>query len=705
MHIFCLQSINFAREKRIGILKVKRLINYIMIMKKVYVYALPALVAGTLGLSSCSSVDDDGIGIDAGPKKPEAEYFDFSTTKDVTLNLNFGEIAANSLVSVYVNQPSENASEGTAFSIFTDSKGCFQGKASLPAHADSVWVSIAALGLPEVTPAKVVNGQVSIDYVSASAASTGARGTRAATDNTLESHLVNASKRLYTIVKYAGWNGTNVSDHGAIDYNWNSAIFSNGKVKASVVNDIKKALWGNNAVKPSGLDNSALTRDTKHVNTSIAKAYEDANGKIQTVESAQVYLTFLHERAHYRNVIGYYYYKTDEAPASPDDVDKYIIVPNASIGGDHPYAEYYNRNSIEYYANAPLLAYGENGATNMRTQLLFKDPETGEMKKEFPAGYTIGYFIISDGFWVKDGANRDMGHVNVDCQFMYSNNEWNPGQFKRFISMTIKDDGTVVYGIEDGNDDKSYDDVMFTIDADPNFAIQDPDRPSVEPEQGEIYSTEVTYRTYAFEDIWPDGGDYDMNDVVVTHKRSVTFGNASNEITQIVDEFSPVQPAGSAEYTNAFAVTYSAKSTSINYTGMTLEPETNSIIVTKNTNADRNKVLTVTRTFSGLSKNTFVEDINPFVIPKYVDGAKTRSEVHLPKHSATSKVDPALSLTGHDAWYVDADGLFPFAISLPVQHYAPANEGIRIDKYYSRYASWVTSKGEKDSDWYLDHSE
>lgn len=93
-------------------------------MKKVYAYALPALMAGSLGVSSCNSVDD-GMSLDEGPKMPKAEYFDFSTTKGIALNLNFGEIAANSLVSLYVNEPSGDAGEEAAFKIFTDAKGCF----------------------------------------------------------------------------------------------------------------------------------------------------------------------------------------------------------------------------------------------------------------------------------------------------------------------------------------------------------------------------------------------------------------------------------------------------------------------------------------------------------------------------------------------------------------------------------------------------
>ncbi len=676
-------------------------------MKRVYVYALPVMMIGAMGLSSCSDVDDDGISTDYAPKKLESEYFDFSTTKEVKFNLNYSAVAANSLVSVYLDESAgDEDGDEAAFRVFTDASGCYQGKASLPAYADSVWIKVEAFGVPAVSVARVVNGEVGVDITDASSSSASRQRATRAADGELDCHQVDASKKLYTIVKYDNWDGTySKYSHGKIDYTWNASIFSDGKVNPNVLTEIKKTLWGNNATKPNGLDNSSLTRDTKHVNTTIAKAYQDADGTVKTVENAQVYLTFVHERAHYRNVLGYYYYKTGEAPASPDNVEKYIILPNASFAYDHPYANTTHSMNMEYYAYAPLQSYAANGAKNLRTQLLFKNPETGKMQKEFPAGYTIGYFVIADGFWIKDAYSRDYCHINTSCPFYYSNNEWNAGQTKRFISVTMKSDGTVVYGLEDGNDDKSYDDVMFTIDADPNFAIQDPERPVVEPEKGEIYATETTYKSYAFEDIWPKGGDYDLNDVIISHKRAVTFGSNSNNITEIVDEFTPIQPAGSATYTNAFAVVYSTACTSIECPGMTIEPETNSVIVSKNTNADKGKTFVVTRKFSGLSKKNFSEDINPYVIPQYKAGAEKRAEVHLPKHKGTSKIDASLSLTGKDAWYVDADGKFPFAISLPVHHYVPANEGVRIDGFYKRFASWITSGGEKEADWYLDYSE
>ena len=77
--------------------------------------------------------------------------------------------------------------------------------------------------------------------------------------------------------------------------------------------------------------------DTKHVNTTIAQAYINNQGQHVTITDAELYLTFLTERAGYLTSIGYYYYKTNEIPNSPDKVDKFIIIPNASIAGDDPY--------------------------------------------------------------------------------------------------------------------------------------------------------------------------------------------------------------------------------------------------------------------------------------------------------------------------------------------------------------------------------
>lgn len=75
-----------------------------------------------------------------------------------------------------------------------------------------------------------------------------------------------------------------------------------------------------------------------------------------------------------------------------------------------------------------------------------------------------------------------------------------------------------------------------------------------------MHATTTNHRTYAFEDIWPDGGDYDMNDVVIDHHHRMTIkrdgdGNIYNDwITRIEDDFYAIQPEGSADYQDAFGV-------------------------------------------------------------------------------------------------------------------------------------------------------
>ena len=99
------------------------------------------------------------------------------------------------------------------------------------------------------------------------------------------------------------------------------------------------------------------------------------------------YLTFLTERAGYLTSIGYYYYKTNDVPNSPDKVDKFIIIPNASIAGDDPYT---GRGSNKYSQSAAPIE------RNTKIQLLYQD-ENGNVSTKFPAGYTRVYFIIPNG--------------------------------------------------------------------------------------------------------------------------------------------------------------------------------------------------------------------------------------------------------------------------------------------------------------------
>ena len=90
--------------------------------------------------------------------------------------------------------------------------------------------------------------------------------------------------------------------------------------------------------------------------------------------------------------MGYYYYPSDQkqTPESFNKLKKYIIFPNVSVGNSIPDCE--NGSKV-----GGVLNYGAENAPvspNTRFQLLYVDDE-GHVSTHFPAGYTIGYFIVS----------------------------------------------------------------------------------------------------------------------------------------------------------------------------------------------------------------------------------------------------------------------------------------------------------------------
>ena len=59
---------------------------------------------------------------------------------------------------------------------------------------------------------------------------------------------------------------------------------------------------------------------------------------------------------------------------------------------------------------------------------------------------------------------------------------------------------------------------------------------------------------------------------------------------------------------------------------------------------------------------------------------------------------------GEDLFYVDYNGLYPFAFELfDIKNWEVVTEQVRIgsEGEYPRYIDWVESKGTKHQDWYL----
>jgi LruC domain-containing protein len=615
---------------------------------------------------------------------PMDEYFDFNTTTEVSLSVNYDFKGRPLLLELYSENPITTNEAGlrhkredllSLFMAYTDTAGKYEGKVTLPTHVTTVYLYSREMGVPQCVELQVENGAITFDYTyepDAEASATRAYGFGGQAPYYLEENY-------YTLYKWKNKGapeGITLSKVSSLSV-WNSSG-KTGETESfgNLTARLQQLLWKDSGDEPN---NAALVGEVEQTN-------------LYTTEPVELSVMFLHERADKRNTFGYYYYEGTTAP-DVKDLNKYVVFPNVSINKDTP-----------YNGKADILHVGE------KMQLLFRDKD-GTTSTTFPAGYTIGWFVLPDGYIEDDNSQGLKDELQNFDKILISNTD------KKFISIYDEKTRALVVGCEDGPDD-SYEDMLFCILSDGMDSMIDPtnpDRPSISTEEAEKITmpgnkTQVTKGTLAFEDIWPSGGDYDMNDVVVEYTRSITF-NASNKVVTIEDFFRPTSDGATIDNAFAYQVGAGQVGTFVEKPNETfVETETNSIIVYPNNREamKEGKTYKIVRDFSSLSiLKDDLEPYNPYIILRYLQADhKTRTEVHLPKRKATSLAEQKLLYTENDAFYIDKEGKYPFAIDIPIHNYRVPTEFTRIDAEteYPEFRTWVESEGETNTDWYLNHA-
>lgn len=680
-------------------------------------WALQLVVLATA--SSCISEDDEIRNLMAG-KRPSD--FDFATSKGVEISVDYGESAAYSFINIYSEDPLANAtaenpypSEDLAsFGVALDEKGRFSGKVTLPAPTEEIFVYSPSWTAPMFMHANIENNKASVKFETQAITKAMTRGSNGETYVVREltsAENSNTSNKLYTIV--GGWN-----EYGKIEDVNN--LVSKGSLSPAALANIQSKLWNGKTSKPSNLDNSRYVVD--NVNMTVKETYVDEDGVTQTTGSAEVWCNFISEAAWNENAFGYYFYDKNNPPTSASQLKKYIILPNASIAAHAPYgAKGVNLFPIE---KAP--AY-----TNLQVQLLYVD-ENGNASKNFPPNTEIGFFTLANAFaggsktTAADATGynyRETGKINPNYATYYSNKDLNGGT-SRYIALNLPD-GTIVYGVEDGTGDKSHDDILFSISATPQKAVQTVTELPIEnkvEDVNEHFSTSESCNTYCFEDIWPSGGDYDLNDVAVRHTRKTIY-NQYNYVSEIEDKFDFYNVEGTAR-NSTFGIQLMDLHT--NFTlpdGATWEEETNSILFpSKYTNPHRDNVsATIVRKVNGVKKDVVdaeTKALNPYIIINNKEGIYDRRvEIHMPNMNATNKgLTPMLIASAiekgdlpanYNPWYTSEDGLFPYAVTVPsnkAKKWKLSPSKVRIDEAYPRFKNWAKKKGKEDNDWYKDNN-
>lgn len=639
-------------------MKIKYLFNFIV-------------VAIFIGMATgCGEKDLYDPNYGKEPVKGPEEYFGFETRGDVSLNVNYALPGFAALIEVYDidpmeivgNTPVKKQGVEALFKIYTDESGKFNGKMNIPTSVKSVYLYTESWGLPRCMSLEVKDGMVNFNMADLGTSTVKTKNnTRYYDFQGTVPYVLNRNANLYSLCKW-GEGGSLNSEYMSLET----------QVGDETVGSLTQRL--KNIFNPDGIpnvDNMHLVTQSEVTNITV------------TQDGTALDVVFLNRDAEYNNSFGYYYYKTSEG-ANMSNMKKYIVFPNVSFS--------------VYGGQLPILKCGS------KVRLLYFD-EQGNAKKEFPAGYTVGWFIYADGY------NQNENEIDIKKQVvsgfanLLASNQVSGQQRQNFVSVKDEKSGKVIIGVEDGANN-SYCDLLFYVNA--SKAIEDPDgRPVIKPDDGnepekpDVIETKTG--TLAFEDIWPDGGDYDMNDVIVEYNCAVSF-DKKNQVTKIVDTFTPVHDG--AVFANAFAYQidkgqFGKITSSATTEGIRTETETSSIIVCSNVKQAARKAYTVTREFaSGSFNKKDFKSYNPYIIVKYAEGQRSRTEVHLPKHEATSFADLSLIGSGKDAYYVDKAGAYPFAIDIPIVNFIPVTEKSSIDTEYPYFKAWADSKGKEYTDWY-----
>ncbi|GLS24791.1 LruC domain-containing protein [Marinibactrum halimedae] len=240
---------------------------------------------------------------------------------------------------------------------------------------------------------------------------------------------------------------------------------------------------------------------------------DDEGANITLNQEAEVFVTFIHEGAGYRNSFGYFTFDKENPPTSKEEIDEVIVFPNLSY---------------PHMTNGHRLSLGT-----------------------FPAGTSIGFFLAANGFSYFTGVK------NGYAPHYYSLKGLNPDPTDelRQHCVLLYDDSTseTIIGFEDlprtwGDND--FNDAVFSVKASPESAIDnanlvsipdvnDSDADGVLDSLDEFpddfkrayssyYPSASEWTTLAYEDQWPQTDDYDMNDLVIRERFQLIYDGQGN---------------------------------------------------------------------------------------------------------------------------------------------------------------------------------
>lgn len=668
-------------------------------------------ISYTLALLATVAITANGCKKSPGGEvhPPIVSPFDYATTQSKSITFGVMDMQSTPLsgvtVSAYVTNP-VNHSDGTLIegidpihSGSTDMNGSLNMLVTMPSESEYIYYVVHSTGFSNPDSVKISIGSTFNQIVTPAGYSTSGSAADYAPYEAGITAPVLLSGNLY---KMGDWNSQGVPLYKM-------------PARDVIVSSMRENIAG------------AVPEFFSVMKTHPEYFVNPTKANINIVEDAQLWVTFVTEGAGYTSSMGYFTYPTGNPPKSANDIKRrYVILPNCS-----------------FVNSSGGMVEGD------KIQLLYYNEANNEYTKRFPAGTSVGWFLISNGF--------QNNKITSGLWTLYSIMEFNPGSYQQTLVLNDPDNKLMYITFEDisltSSSDRDFNDVVFYTTASPYEAIeqegvplvsrpQDTDKDGV-PDAYDEYPTDPTlaynsyypgkniYGTIAFEDLWPATGDYDFNDLVVDLSIHQAL-NAANKVVYMEPNFR-LRAIG-ASYHNGFALSLGCSPSSV--TSVTGQHLTGNVFATAPSGVETgvsHAVIPVftdgyaifgnkpyTNTVPGqpamapVAMNIRVNFATPLdqsalgsapYDPFMVIAGERAREVHLVNKAPTAKANQSLFATESDAsnpskgiYYISKDG-HPWAISLPVSFAYPIEKN-SISQAYRHFDTWDTSSGTTYKDWY-----
>ena len=658
--------------------------------------------------------------------------FDFSTVQNVNLNVDysaykthgpvfFGIYTENPLITVG-NGPTEiwNEKVSPIYEDFTDDNGKFNATIELPAYAQHLYVATGNFFIgTNVVETDVKNGSalaVVKNDVAVSRWTTRASGPGELTNDLSPLNLTNlilddgtvTSEKLYN--DWKNWLGSWNSATGRPDYLMDK---STADPKLVISDAEMEGLFA--AVSTAFVSGSTMNNEYC--------SYPD----LILEKASEVTFTVLGSNSCWNSALGYYYYTDDNKPTNLTDINIVMIFPNTQDGEWNNATKWklrsYRNNVGVHRGDVVQLMYYPHIAEN----------DMSGATTVFPKGTRIG-FILKTQAWAMQGIDYclDIGAFsgakrhNLWCSTtdglsygvkLPSDDGRIPdlvGQSRgaKFSYRASNGEKYTLISFEDALSDEDFDDLVFALKPAEVFG----DVPEIENKKSS------TNGVYAYEDMWPKQGDYDLNDCVVNVKHEKEF-NTKGKICK--ETFYLTTYQNYVTLTSGLALTLNTTKTP---SKINMKKIAKGSTVTEEASFVKDgKVYYLTSDFKGelgttyilelvyssaLSSPSDVASIQPFI---YRSEGDSNWEVHIPMEQPTAKMNTSYFGQADDCsdpskgLYFVREGNYPFAFYLAGANISVfeetilkrSNESKRIDEFFPGFLEWSTSGGTTNQNWYI----